>query len=103
MSTHTEDSTTESTVAATACEEYAVPAETDAFVCDHCGAPFATEEYRALHWGLEHGESLGDEQRAAFEDAAADETETLKLFRLKALGLLVLLYFGLLMTYAVVT
>ena len=103
MSTHTEDSTTGSTVAATASEQYTVPAENDAFVCDYCGAPFATEEYRALHWGLEHGESLTDDQRATFEDVASEETEELKLFRLKALGLLVLPYFGLLMTDAVVT
>ncbi|MFD1589243.1 C2H2-type zinc finger protein [Halorientalis brevis] len=103
MSTHTEDTTTGSTVAATASEQYTVPTGDDAFVCEYCGAPFATEEYHSLHLGLQHGASLTDDQRDAFEAAATDEAEELKLFRLKALGLLVLLYFGLLMTYAVVT
>lgn len=103
MSTHTEEPTTGSTVAATTNEEYAVPTDDDAFVCEHCGAPFATEEFRALHWGLEHEDSLTDDQREAFEDAATDEAKELRLFRLKALGVLVVLYFGLLMTYAVVT
>jgi hypothetical protein len=101
MSTHTE-STTESTGATRAPEEYSVPTDDETFVCEYCGAPFATEEVRALHWGLDHPGSLTDAQRAAHEAAADDEDEELRLYRLKALGILVLLYFGLLMTYSVV-
>jgi len=80
---------------------YTVPREDDALVCEYCGAPFAVEEFRALHWGLEHPDSLTDDQRTAAEAALEDETEELRLFRLKALGVLVLLYFGLMMAYAV--
>jgi hypothetical protein len=82
-------------------DEYAVPAEADdPLVCQYCGAPFATESYMALHWGQAHADALTDEEQSAYEDAIADEEEELRLFRLKAIGLLVLLYFGTMIAYA---
>jgi len=91
---------TDPTTAPTA-EDYEVPREAEPVVCDHCGAPFAEEELLALHRGIDHADALDEAERDAFEDAYESETEELRLFRLKALGALVLLYFGLLMMYSV--
>lgn len=74
----------------------------DAPRCSYCGETFPTERLRALHRGLEHYDSLDDDERDAFEDAYHDESEDLRSFRLRALAVLVALYFGFLMTYAVV-
>ena len=74
----------------------------DAPRCSYCGEAFPTERLRALHRGLEHYDSLDDDERDAFEDAYHDESEDLRSFRLRALAVLVALYFGFLMTYAVV-
>ena len=74
----------------------------DAPRCSHCGEAFPSERLRALHRGLEHYDSLDDDERDAFEDAYRDEGEDLRSFRLRALAVLVALYFGFLMTYAVV-
>ncbi|MFB6120667.1 MAG: C2H2-type zinc finger protein [Halobacteriaceae archaeon] len=70
--------------------------------CDRCGEPFPDEHLLALHRGHAH-EDLTPTERSAFEDAREAETGSLRLFRLQALGALVLLYFGFLMAYAVVT
>ncbi|MFC7236027.1 DUF7410 domain-containing protein [Halosegnis marinus] len=69
--------------------------------CPYCDRVFARGAYRDLHLGLDHGGDLTPAERAAYEDALADEEEALTLFRYKALGLLVLIYFGFLMAYAV--
>ena len=52
--------------------------------------------------GHEHRDELDDDRLAAFEEAYEAEQDEIRLFRLKALGALVLLYFGFLMVYAVV-
>jgi hypothetical protein len=72
------------------------------FDCRHCGRRFARERWLALHRGLDHeDQGLTAEERAAFEAARQAEDDELRLFRLKALGALVLLYFGFVMAYAV--
>ena len=58
----------------------------DAPRCSHCGDAFPSERLRALHRGLEHHDSLDDDERAAFEDAYHDESEDLRSFRLRALA-----------------
>ena len=68
--------------------------------CPHCGRPFARVEYRDLHLGPDHADELTDDQRAAYEAAHETEEEALRLFRYKAIGLLVLVYFGFLILYA---
>lgn len=78
------------------------PAREGASVCSYCGRPFADERLLALHRGQTHRGELGDNERAAFEDAYADEQAEIREFRLKALGALVLLYFGFLIVYAIV-
>jgi hypothetical protein len=81
--------------------EYDVPTDAEPVVCAHCGAPFADDELLALHRGIDHADALDGAEREAFEDAYEAESEDLRLFRLKALGALVVLYFGLLMMYSV--
>lgn len=71
--------------------------------CERCGRPLPEADLLALHRGLDHYGDLTETEREAFEEAYAAETETLRLFRLKAIGALVLLYFGFLVLYAVVT
>ena len=89
--------------AVTAVEEaYAVPEDAPAYECPYCGRPFARESWLALHRGLDHPGDLDDAEVEAFREAHADEEASLGTFRLKALGSLILLYFGLLMVYALV-
>jgi hypothetical protein len=78
------------------------PADGDAVVCDRCGRPFEDETLLDLHRGHVHFDDLSEDEISAFETAYEDEDEAIRLFRLKALGTLILLYFGFLMVYAVV-
>lgn len=71
-------------------------------VCVHCGAHFVDEELLALHRGLEHGDALSDAEQEAYANAVASEREAVRLFRLKALVVLLLLYFGFIYVYAFV-
>jgi len=81
---------------------YDVPADATAYPCAYCGRPFARESWLALHRGLAHPNELDDAEIEAFRAAHDDEEESLSTFRLQALGALVLIYFGLLMIYALV-
>ena len=51
------------------------------FECPRCGAPFAREEYRDLHLGRDHPDSLAPEERARYEAALAAEEAWLASFR----------------------
>jgi hypothetical protein len=82
--------------------DYDVPPDRSAVECDYCGRPFADESLLALHRGYTHPTETTESERAAFEDAYETETSRLRRFRLKSLAALVLLYFGLLMVYALV-
>ncbi len=81
---------------------YEVPQGDDPVRCDRCQRPFRHERYLALHRGLEHPEELTAAEEAAVATARSNESDELAKFRLKALGWVVILYFGLLMTYALV-
>jgi hypothetical protein len=83
-------------------EDYDVPEDEAAYECGYCGRPFAREEWLALHRGLDHPAQLDDEQVAAFRAAHDAEESALGNFRLRALGALVIIYFCLLMIYALV-
>ena len=76
--------------------------EADDIVCAHCSRPFVRESHLALHRGLEHSEAMDSAEREAFEAARTAETEELRLFRLKAIFVLVCIYFGFLIVYALV-
>lgn len=69
-------------------------------VCAYCGRAFARTDWLALHRGLDHGDRLDAAEREAYERAREAEEERLRLFRLKALGVLVVLYFGFVMAYS---
>ena len=83
-------------------DDYDVPDGSRASECRYCGRPFAREEWLALHRGLAHPAELDDEEVAAFRTAHDAEESELGNFRLRALGALVLVYFCLLMIYALV-
>ncbi|WP_224447040.1 hypothetical protein [Haloprofundus salilacus] len=74
-----------------------------AFRCRHCGDPFVEERHLALHRGLNHAADLSEMEREAYRNAYEREEADLKRFRLLSLGALVVLYFGFLFVYAVVT
>jgi hypothetical protein len=78
------------------------PASADVFECGYCGRPFAEEDLLALHRGHAHSDQLSEPEQAAFEAAYETETGEMRRFQLKAAGLVVLLYFLLLMVYALV-
>jgi hypothetical protein len=69
-------------------------------VCAYCGRAFARADWLALHRGLDHGDRLDAAEREAYERAREAEQKRLRLFRLKALGVLVVLYFGFVMAYS---
>ncbi|WP_324662833.1 DUF7410 domain-containing protein [Haloarcula sediminis] len=83
-------------------DDYAVPESAVTYECRYCGRPFAREEWLALHRGLDHPAQLDDGEIAAFRAAHEREESELGHFRLRALGALVLIYFCLLMIYALV-
>jgi hypothetical protein len=80
-----------------------VPPDGPVHRCTYCDRPFAEESYLILHRGLAHADVLSQIEREAFADAYTEEEADLGRFRIVALGLLVLLYFGFLFTFAVVT
>lgn len=70
--------------------------------CPHCARSFATAHLRTLHLGEAHPEGLGDEQWRAVDDARAAEAAELRRLRLKMAMLVVGLYFGFVVLYALV-
>lgn len=80
-----------------------VPPDETTHDCPYCGRPFSVSEYRTLHVGLDHHEECTEAELEEFREAYREETEAIRLFRLKAIGALVLLYFGFLFTYSFVT
>ncbi|WP_415381206.1 C2H2-type zinc finger protein [Halosimplex sp. TS25] len=81
---------------------YDVPPDRTPVECEYCGRPFENEGLLALHRGRVHAAAVDDEERDAYDAAYEAETRELRRFRLKALAVLILAYFGLLMVYAVV-
>lgn len=73
---------------------------TEDAACPYCGREFARRDYRDLHLGVDHEGELTDGERERYETALAEEERQLRLFRYKALGLLVLVYFGFVILYA---
>jgi hypothetical protein len=71
------------------------------FVCSRCARPFVHEEWLELHRGVIHEDDLTTEEREAFTDAYETEEHELRLFRLKALIALIVIYFGFIMSYSI--
>lgn len=55
----------------------------------------------ALHRGVRHPQELEDGELTAYREAYAEEQSELRSIRLRALGALILLYFGFLFLFAV--
>lgn len=83
--------------------QFEVPTDATPHRCPHCSRPFVTERQRDLHVGLRHGDLAEEQEQTAAGRAVEVERDDLRRFRLKALGVLVILYFGLLFTYSIVT
>ncbi|WP_232342997.1 C2H2-type zinc finger protein [Halosimplex litoreum] len=81
---------------------YDVPPDASVAECEYCGRPFESEGLLALHRGRAHESAISAAERTAYEEAYEAESGQLGRFRLKALAALVLVYFGLLIVYAVV-
>lgn len=81
--------------------ELEVPPDAEVYACERCGERFPRERQRDLHLGLDHAGELTEAEREAYAAASAEEDADLRRFRIVALGVLVLLYFGFLMLYAV--
>jgi len=70
--------------------------------CRVCGRTFPEPRLLALHRGVRHPDTLTDAELSAYREAYREEESALQSFRLRALGGLVLLYFGFLFLYATV-
>ncbi|MGQ4555130.1 DNA-binding protein [Halobellus sp. GM3] len=70
-----------------------------AHVCDVCERAFHTEDLLVLHRGVRHPEALDAAERDAYREVYAEEERAIRSFRIRALGILVLLYFGFLFLY----
>lgn len=70
-------------------------------ICEYCEQPFTTTDRLVLHKGLEHFQALTESEQESFMAARADEKDDLRTLQLKALGMLVLVYFGFLFLYAI--
>ncbi|WP_459191989.1 C2H2-type zinc finger protein [Halosimplex sp. J119] len=81
---------------------YDVPPDRTPVDCEYCGRPFESDALLALHRGRAHADAIDEEERADYESTYEAESSQLRRFRLKALVVLIVLYFGLLMVYAVV-
>jgi hypothetical protein len=79
----------------------AVPSNESPVECPYCEHPFPNDEILLLHKGQRHLQELSAAEQSALQDAHERENEQVRMFRLKALAALVLVYFGLIMTYAV--
>lgn len=79
---------------------YDVPTDATVHRCEYCDRPFADEKLLALHRGFEHHDRIGDDELTAFESAYGSETDELRHYQILAIGTLVVLYFGLLIVYA---
>lgn len=77
------------------------PGDTPVARCEYCEQPFPSTDRLDLHRGLEHAESLTESEHERFVAAHAAEEDELRLLRLKALSMLVIVYFGFLFLYAI--
>ena len=77
------------------------PTADAAYVCGDCGRAFHTAGLRILHRGVRHPDALDAGEREAYREAYREEERAIRSFRIRALGVLVVLYFGLLFLYVV--
>jgi hypothetical protein len=76
---------------------------TDDFACRTCGRAFPTDRLLILHRGVRHPSDLTADERESYREAYLAEEAEIRSFRIRALGVLVALYFGFLIAYALLT
>lgn len=80
-----------------------VVAEDDSPVrCPHCNRPFRTEHLYDLHLGEVHPQACSEEELNAYEEAYDAESHDLFTFHAKVVVALLLLFFAITYTYAIV-
>ncbi|SFR56995.1 hypothetical protein SAMN04487947_2361 [Halogeometricum rufum] len=89
---------TETTHATTDRETGATDA-TDAHTCRVCGRAFPESHLLVLHRGVRHPNRLTETERDEYREAYRTEEREIRSFRLRALAVLVVLYFGFLFLY----
>jgi hypothetical protein len=77
------------------------PQDDAEYVCDDCGRAFHTEDLRILHRGVRHPDALDAAEQDAYREVYREEERAIRSFRIRALGVLVVLYFGLLFLYVI--
>ncbi|WP_416841542.1 DNA-binding protein [Haloferax sp. DFSO52] len=73
----------------------------DRHVCDRCGDFLPSERLLVLHRGVRHPDDLTADEVEAYREAYYEEERELKSFRIRALGVLVVLYFGFLILFII--
>lgn len=73
----------------------------DRHVCQRCGEAYPTERLLVLHGGARHPDDLDAAEVEAYREAYYEEERELKSFRIRALGVLVALYFGFLILFII--
>lgn len=71
--------------------------------CPYCDRKFPNQEILVHHKGRTHADDISEREQDSVRDALEQETTQLRMYQLQALILLILLYFGFLLVYAVVT
>ncbi|MDS0294568.1 DNA-binding protein [Halogeometricum luteum] len=67
--------------------------------CRVCGRAFPEPKLLVLHRGVRHAGALTDGEKEAYVEAYREEEAALHSFRIRALAVLVVLYFGVLFLY----
>lgn len=79
-----------------------VPDGAETHTCEYCGRALPAADLLVLHRGLAHPDELDDAERERFRETYRSESDDISRFRIAAVGVLVLLYFGFLFTYILV-
>ena len=80
-----------------------VPNDVQPETCPYCGRPLHDTEAVTLHKGLEHWDELSNDEQDEFRTMYVEEQSDLRRFQLQAMLALVLIYFGFLFMYSIVT
>lgn len=77
------------------------PAEEPVARCPYCEHPFQSISARDLHLGERHPTALDEDERDAYEDAAAAEQDELFYFHLRTIAILGVLYGFVVLVYMI--
>jgi hypothetical protein len=75
--------------------------DTERFSCETCGQEFYTSELFILHRGVRHPATLDKVEQEQYREAYANEQSAIQTFRLRALAVMIALYFGVLFLYVI--